>query len=111
MYSKEDGTPASKLKETVTAKEKKRRYKKVMLLQKEISKQKLKEKIGKEVEVLIENTTFDGKYLVGRTEMDVPEMDGLCYIENISQVKIGDFVKAKIIDIKGEYDLICEVVK
>ena len=81
-----------------------------MSLQQEISKQNLEKRIGKEYEVLIENKTFDNKYLVGRTKMDVPEMDGVVYIENTSDKNlINSFIKCKIVD-KKDYDLMAEII-
>ena len=110
MYSKEDGTPAEKLPNQIHGNTKKSRYNKIMSIQQEISRQNLEKRIGKEYEVLIENKTFDNKYLVGRTKMDVPEMDGVVYIPNIlEQDLINKFVKCKIVDIK-EYDLIAEII-
>ena len=42
--------------------------------------------------------------------MDVPEMDGVVYIKNISDKDlINEFVKCKIIDIR-DYDLIGEII-
>lgn len=80
-----------------------------MSLQQEISRKNLEKRIGKEYEVLIENTTFDRKYLVGRTKMDVPEMDGAVYIKNTSDKNlINKFIKCKIVDIR-DYDLIGEL--
>ena len=109
MYSKEDGTPAEKLPNQIHGNTKKSRYNKIMSLQQEISRENLEKRLGKEYEVLIENTTFDKKYLVGRTKMDVPEMDGVVYIKNISDKDlINEFVKCKIIDIR-DYDLIGEL--
>ena len=55
-----------------------------MSLQQVISRENLEKRIGKEYEVLIENITFDKKYLIGRTKMDVPDMDGVIYVENVS---------------------------
>ena len=70
----------------------------------------MKNKIGQEVEVLIEDISFDGKYLVGRTKQDVPEIDGIIYIKNEENENlINRFVKAKVIDV-GEYDLIGELI-
>ena len=110
MYSKEDGTPAEKLPNQVHSNTKKSRYNKIMKLQQDISTNKLKEKIGKDYEVLIETKTFDNKYLVGRTKMDVPEMDGLVYIRNDAKEDlINTFVICKIIDIM-DYDLIGEII-
>lgn len=111
MYSKEDGTPAAKMQEQIHGNTKKARYNRIMKKQKEISHQKLLQKIGKEYEILIETTTFDNKYLVGRTSQDVPEIDGLVYIKNNrnSQKLINQFIRCKIIDVK-DYDLMAEQI-
>lgn len=61
MYSKEDGTPASRLKEQVHHMTKKSRHGKIMQKQKEISKENLEKKIGDSYEVLIEHLSFDKK--------------------------------------------------
>ena len=108
-YSKEDGTPASRLKEQIHPMTKKSRLNKVMSLQQKISKQNLKNKIGKEVEVLVEDKSFDGKTYIGRSYMDVPEIDGVVYIESDDEIQIGSFVKCTITDVK-EYDLIAEKI-
>ena len=108
-YSKEDGTPASRLKDQIHPMTKKSRLNKVMSLQQKISKQNLKNKIGKEVEVLVEDKSFDGKTYIGRSYMDVPEIDGVVYIESDEEIQIGSFVKCKITDVK-EYDLIAKKV-
>ncbi|MBQ9298074.1 MAG: 30S ribosomal protein S12 methylthiotransferase RimO [Clostridia bacterium] len=102
-YSKEDGTPAAKLKGQVSAKIKNLRWNKIMELQQKISEEKLKENIGKEYEVLVEKVT--NKYIIGRTKKDVPDMDGLIYIKNTEQVNIGEFITCTVTSVK-EYDLI-----
>ena len=79
-YSKEEGTPAAKLPNQIHYKTKIKRYNKIMELAQKISKQKLQEKIGQEYEMLIETETFDKRYYVGRTYMDIPEEDGLVFI-------------------------------
>lgn len=107
-YSKEDGTPAARLKEQIHHNTKKSRYNKIMELQEMNSNENLQKYINKEVEVLIEDITFDGKYYVGRTEYDVPEMDGVVYVKNRKKLEIGAFVKCRIID-RRSYDLIGEI--
>jgi len=110
MYSKEDGTPAEKLPNQIHGNTKKSRYNKIMKLQQEISNEILKNKIGNICEVLIEHKTFDGKYLVGRTKQDVPEMDGLVYIKNNNKEDLTNkFVNCKIVDIINNYDLEGEI--
>ena len=81
MYSKEDGTPAAKMKNQIHGNTKKSRYNKIMGLQQEISRENLSQKIGQEYEVLVEEISFDKKYLIGRTTKDVPDIDGVVIAE------------------------------
>ena len=104
-YSKEDGTPAARIKEQIHPMTKKSRYNKIMSLQQKISKENLQSQIDKEVEILIEEKIAN-KIYVGRTYMDVPEIDGVAYITTEQELNIGDFTKAKIVDVDN-YDLIC----
>ena len=114
MYSKEEGTPAAKLPDQIHGNTKKARYNKIMEVQQEISKQILENKIGKTYKVLIEDMSFDGKYFIGRTMQDVPEEDGLVYIENNENLNeseiLDNFVNCKIVDVSN-YDLIGEIQK
>ena len=82
MYSKEDGTPAAKLPNQIHGNSKKARYNQIMKLQQNISRENLMKKLNNEYEILVEDISFDGKYYVGRTMQDVPEIDGLVYIKN-----------------------------
>ena len=106
-YSKEDGTPAARIKEQVHPMTKKSRYNKIMSLQKEISKQNLEKRIGQDIETLIEGKSFDGKTYIGRTYMDVPDIDGIAYLNTNKNLQEGEFTKAKIVDVSN-YDLILE---
>ena len=109
-YSKEDGTPAEKMENQVHPSTKKSRYNKIMKLQKSISEEKLKTKIGNVYKTLIEEKSFDGKYLIGRTYMDVPDEDGVVFIKNsIDKDLIGHFVDVEITGIQ-EYDLLGKLV-
>lgn len=106
-YSKEEGTPAARIKEQIHPMTKKSRYNKIMSLQQEISKENLEKQIGKEVDILIEGKSFDGRTYIGRTYMDVPDIDGIAYLNTDKNLQEGDFAKAKIIDVSN-YDLICK---
>ena len=108
-YSKEEGTPASKMPNQIHHMTKKSRYKKIMSMEQQISKEKLKKEIGKEYEVLIEKISFDKKYLIGRTKNNTPDVDGVVYIENKgNEEKINQFITCKITDVQ-DYDLIAEI--
>ncbi len=106
-YSKEDGTPAARIKEQIHPMTKKSRYNKIMSLQQEISKENLKKQIGRKLEILIEDKSFDGRTYIGRTYMDVPEIDGVVYLNTDKNLQIGDFTEGIVEDI-SDYDLICK---
>lgn len=108
-YSKEDGTPAAKFENQVHPRTKEKRKNIIMNIQNEISTEKMKEKIGQEYEVLIEDYSDDGLFYVGRSYMDSPDTDGVIYV-NIEDDLIGKFVKCKIVN-SSDYDLIAEIIE
>ena len=116
QFSKEEGTPAARLKDQIHPMTKKSRYNKIMRLQQDILKEERKKYIGKEFEVAIEGISENKKYLIGRTYMDVPEIDGVVYIKRdaMETLKMIDgygnqYVKCRIID-ETEYDLYAEII-
>ena len=109
-YSKEEETPASKMKDQIHPNTKKSRYNRIMSLQQKIANENQKELIGKELEVLIETKTFDNKYFVGRSMREIPDIDPLIYIKMIDKELEGKFVNCKITNVNG-YDLIGNVIK
>ena len=110
MYSKEEGTPAAKLLGQIHSNTKKSRYNKIMQVQQKISNENLQAKIGQEYEVLIEDISFDGNYLIGRTKQDVPDIDGIVYIKNEGTEQLIDkFVNVRITDVR-DYDLIGNLI-
>ena len=108
-YSKEDGTPASRLKNQIHPKTKQARYKRIMELEKQISKIKLEEKIGNIYEVLIEGKTEDGEYYIGRSYMDIPDEDGVVFIRTKEKLEMGNWINCKITNVV-EYDLLAEKI-
>ena len=108
-FSKEEGTPAEKMENQIHPMTKKSRYNKIMSIQQKIASETQEEMVGEELEVLIETKTFDGKYYVGRSYREVPDIDGLIYIEMVDKALEGKFVKCKITKASG-YDLIGKVI-
>ena len=108
-YSKEDGTPASRLKEQVHYKTKQKRWNLLMSEQEKISKEKLEQKIGNIYVALVDNLSADGKFAIARSYMDIPDEDGVIFIKNNGDIKCGDFIKCQITDVKN-YDLIGELI-
>ena len=107
-YSREEGTAAAKLKGQISAKIKKQRQSIIMENQQKISLGKNKEKIGKEMEVLVEGVLPSGAFF-GRTYQDAPEVDGLAFIESERELVLGEYYMVRVVDAK-EYDIICELI-
>ena len=112
MYSKEEGTPASKMLNQVPLKIKKQRLDLIMKEQQEISRKNLKKYIGKEYKTLIEDAYVNSKnevVFVGRTYMDAPEIDGFTFIKaDPNKLQLNTFINCKITKVQ-EYDLIAEI--
>ncbi len=110
-YSKEDNTPAAKLKPQITAKVKKQRQKEIMRLQQEIVFERTQTLIGKTFEVLVEGRIADEDHIyIGRTYMDAPQVDGFVFLSSERELISGDLVKAAITGAKG-YDLVGELLE
>lgn len=109
-YSREEGTAASKIVNQIDDKIKEERKNKIMELQQDISKEKMKEKIGKTYNVIIENMSDDGEYFIGRSYMDVPSEDGVIYVDYDDSIFINDYLDVLIYD-GTEYDLYAKIIK
>ncbi len=110
MYSKEDGTPAAKMKEQIHYQTKKSRWNRIMQEQSKISEEKLAEKMEKKYMALLESVSPDGAYYIGRTYMDVPDMDGVIVLEKEKEIPLGTFVECEITGI-CEYDLAGKILE
>lgn len=108
-YSKEEGTPAYKMKEQVTDAVKGKRLRKIMNSQKRISLAKNKALIGSVVKVLVEGISDETDLLLkGRAVSQAPDIDGITYISSGTANK-GDIVDVRITEV-GEYDLAGEML-
>ena len=105
MYSKEEGTPAAKMKPQVPAPVKRKRHKELMLLQQEIAFRKARAMKGKVLTAFIEGKIAGEDVYTSRTYMDTPGVDGTLFIESDEEFMSGDFVQVKITGADG-YDLI-----
>ena len=103
-FSPVEGAPASEMADQVPEEVKEERFHRFMQLQQEISAERLKQKIGQTLDVIVDE--IDNEGIIGRTKADAPEVDGLVYIENLSgtPVKVGEFIKVTITH-SDEYDL------
>ncbi len=73
-----------------------------MRLQQQISAERLQEKVGREILVLVDEVDEEGA--IGRSMADAPEIDGAVYLNGETRVKPGDVVRVKV-EHADEYDL------
>ena len=106
-YSHEENTGAYDLEDDVPESIKNRRLNEIMELQSHISWELNQNKVGQTFKVLIDRKR--GKYYIGRTQFDSPDVDNEVLIDAKSNfLRVGEFVKAKIID-ASDFDLYAEV--
>ncbi|AJG40892.1 ribosomal protein S12 methylthiotransferase RimO [Thermotoga sp. RQ7] len=100
VYSDEEGTVASSLKNKVDPETARRRQEELLLLQAEISYERLDRFIGKSMKALVEGR--ENGYLIGRTFTEAPEVDGVVFIKGRGEM--GDFLEVTIEE-HDEYDM------
>ncbi len=107
MYSPVEGAVANSLPDHIPLEVQQERLGRLMQLQEEISGERLACKIGKTMQVLVDEVDEEGA--IARSSADAPEIDGLVYIGNGQTLKVGDFVNVRIIN-SDEHDLWAETV-
>jgi len=103
-FSPVEGAKATEMADQVPEEVKEERFQRFMQLQQQISAQRLQQKIGKTLKVIVDEIDDEG--IIGRSMADAPEIDGVVYVENVtkSAVKIGDILDVNITH-ADEYDL------
>lgn len=99
IYSRESGTPASRLPDQVPQAIKEERYNALMMLQEEISEERLQQYIGSDLEVLIEDEGVpeDEIEAYGRTWFQAPDLETKTFLSG-SVAALGSFTTANIYD-------------
>jgi ribosomal protein S12 methylthiotransferase len=108
-FSDEEGTSSFDLPGRVPARVKESRRRKVMALQKRISKRRNRARLGERVEVLVEGTHPESDLLLrGRLPSQAPEIDGQVII-NDGTAEPGAFVTCEVTE-AHPYDLVARIV-
>jgi ribosomal protein S12 methylthiotransferase len=108
-YSHEEGTTAHALADDVAEEIKQERRERLMALQQTIVLDKLEERVGDVVEVLVEGTHPDTDLLlVGRMATQAPDVDGQVLI-NDGVADVGRIARVELTEVAG-YDLVGGVV-
>jgi ribosomal protein S12 methylthiotransferase len=107
-YSIEENTASYILGDPVSEETKLKRKEILMELQKDISLEKNRELVNKELNVLLEGK--EGNFYTARSYRDAPEVDGEILIPvNGKEIKEGNFYLAKVFDY-NEYDLYADLI-
>jgi ribosomal protein S12 methylthiotransferase len=109
-YEPVQGAAANALGQPVPDAVKEERWHRFMALQNEISAAIMAGKVGREVDVLIDEIDADGEEAVGRTVWDAPEIDGSVFLAGETGLSPGEIVRARIVEAE-DYDLVAEVVR
>ena len=107
QYSPVKGARANDLAAPVPDAIKAERFDAFMRLQADISRDKLREKIGSLQTVLIDSIENDR--VIARSTADAPEIDGLVYLPPEKNIQLGEFANVMITD-SDDYDLYGELV-
>jgi ribosomal protein S12 methylthiotransferase len=112
-YSDQDGATAYALDAKVPDKEIERRRRKLMSIQKQISKKAKKALVGHQFDIVVEGPSEESDLLwEGRTPMHAPEIDGKVYINDFGdheQVQPGQFYRCEITE-AHDYDLVARLL-
>ncbi|UYY58830.1 30S ribosomal protein S12 methylthiotransferase RimO [Sphingomonas sp. S2-65] len=100
------GAPANDLPGAVPEEVKEERYARIMEKTAAISAAKLQAKIGRTLEVIIDEVgdPEDGGGATGRSQADAPEIDGQVFLRDAGHLVQGDIVRVEIED-ADEHDL------
>ena len=107
MYSPVEGAVANELADHIPPEVQEERLGRLMQLQAEISAERLKRKIGKTMQVLVDEVDEQGA--IARSSADAPDIDGVVYINDGQDLEVGQFVNVHITD-SDEHDLWGELV-
>jgi len=108
-YSPVEGAAANALQETPVPDEvKHERRARFMELSADISAKRLKRKVGRTLQVLIDR--IDAGVAIARSASDAPEIDGVVRIPDGGALKVGDWAQVRVTK-SGAYDLEARIAK
>ena len=88
---------------------KQERWERFMEAQQQISAEIFQGKVGREIDVLVDEIDEDNEEAIARSPWDAPEIDGNVFLPGETDLKPGDMVRVRIVEAE-EYDLVGERV-
>jgi ribosomal protein S12 methylthiotransferase len=86
---------------------KQERWERFMEAQQEISAEIFQGKVGREIDVLVDEIDEENEEAIARSPWDAPEIDGNVFIPGATDLSPGDMVRVRIVEAE-EYDLVAE---
>ena len=108
QYSPVEGAKANELPDAVPDEVKQERWERFMAHQQAISTERLQRKIGREIDVLVDEIDEDGA--IGRSSADAPEIDGNVFVSGAPGARPGDMLRVRVTD-SDEYDLYADAIE
>ena len=108
-YEPVTGAPANELGNEIPAELKRERFERLMEVAQAVSSGQLAKKVGRTIDVLVDDVQPEHGHAIARSKWDAPEIDGQVIIENARNIKPGDLVSVKV-TASDEYDLFAEPV-
>jgi ribosomal protein S12 methylthiotransferase len=108
-YEPVSGATSNALGPHVSDEVKEERWHRLMQVQQAVSAEIFSAKVGREIDVLIDEIDSENEEAVGRSPWDAPEIDGNVFLPGATDLKQGDIVRTRIIEAE-EYDLIGEKI-
>ena len=80
-----------------------------MEAQQQISAAIFQSKVGREIDVLVDEIDIENDEAIARSRWDAPEIDGNVFLPGETGLKPGDMVRVRIVEAE-DYDLVGERV-
>ncbi|UYO00456.1 MAG: 30S ribosomal protein S12 methylthiotransferase RimO [Devosia sp.] len=106
-YEPVTGATANELEGVVPDEVKEERFAQLMEVSQNVSFHQLQKKVGRTIDVIVDDVRPEQNRAIARSKWDAPEIDGQVIIDKATNIKIGDIVSVTVTD-NDEYDLFAE---
>ena len=108
-YEPVTGAPANELEGIVPDEVKEERFAQLMEVAQDVSYHRLSQKVGRTIDVIVDDVRPKENRVIARSKWDAPEIDGQVIVSEAHGIKIGDIVSVTVTD-NDEYDLFAKPV-
>jgi ribosomal protein S12 methylthiotransferase len=103
-YEPVTGAPANELEGEIAPELKRERFERLMEVAQDVSRARLAKKVGRTIDVLVDDVLPENNRAIARSQWDAPEIDGQVIVDDATGIKPGDKVSV-VVRASDEYDL------